>query len=103
MKTAWESAQTEGVDGKPDYQTAARWFRKAAEYGMADSQYNLAILYARGIGVEQNLPEAYKWFARAALQGDVESAKKRDELGNTLDAQSLNAAMQAVQKWIPEH
>jgi localization factor PodJL len=93
----------EGVDGKPDYQAAARWFHKAADYGVADSQYNLAVLYARGIGVEQNLAEAYKWFALAALQGDVESARKRDELEARLDAPALNAAMQAVQSWMPEH
>ena len=76
----------EGIDGKPDYKTAAQWFRKAAEHGVADSQYNLGILYARGIGVEQNLAESYKWFALAAAQGDQDAAKKRDDVGARLDA-----------------
>ena len=66
----------EGVDGKPDYQTAARWFRKAADHGVVDSQYNLAILYARGIGVETNLAEAFKWFALASREGDREAASE---------------------------
>ena len=57
----------EGIDGKPNYETAARWFRKASDYGIADSQYNLAVLYARGIGVEQNPVEAYRWFAVSTL------------------------------------
>ena len=70
----------EGIDGKPDYKTAAEWFRRAADYGVADSQYNLAILYARGIGVDQNILESYKWLALAALQGDNDAAKKRDEI-----------------------
>ena len=39
------------------------------ERGVADSQYNLGILYARGIGVDQNLAESYKWFALAAAAG----------------------------------
>jgi localization factor PodJL len=91
----------EGIDGKPDYQAAARWFGKAAGYAFADSQYNLAILYARGIGVEQNVAEAYKWFALAARDGDMESAKKRDDLGARLDRQSLNAAMAAIQSSSP--
>ena len=82
----------EGIDGKPDYQTAAKWFRKAADYGVADSQYNLGILYARGIGVEQNLAEAYKWFALAAREGDTDAAKKRDDVAARLDQQSLTAA-----------
>jgi localization factor PodJL len=92
----------EGIDGKPDYATAAKWFRKAADYGIADSQYNLAILYARGIGVEQNLTEAYKWFALAAKEGDVESARKRDELGARLDRASFAQATQMVQDFAPQ-
>ena len=87
----------EGLDGRPNYRAAAQWFTKAADYGIADSQYNLAILYIRGIGVEQNLAESYKWFALAANQGDQEAAKKRDEVAERLDPQSLNAAQLAVQ------
>ena len=82
----------EGMDGKPDYQSAAQWFRKAAAYGMSDSLYNLGVLYARGVGVEQNLAEAYRWFALAAREGDRSSEKKRDELASRLDPQSLKNA-----------
>jgi localization factor PodJL len=89
----------EGIDGKPDYQNAAIWFRKAADYGLTDSQYNLGILYGRGIGMEPNLPEAYKWFTLAARDGDRESAAKRDDVGGRLDAQALAAAKLAVQSW----
>ena len=56
-------------------------------------------LYARGIGVEQNYAESYKWFALGANQGDSEAAKKRDEIASHLDAQSLAAVQAAVQKW----
>ena len=92
----------EGIDGKPDYQTAAKWFGKAAGYGVADSQYNLAVLYARGIGVEQNLAESYKWFALAAHDGDAEAARRRDELVARLDQQSWQAAIKAVQAFVPQ-
>ena len=67
--------------------------------GVADSQYNLGILYARGIGVDQNLAESYKWFALAAQQGDQDAAKKRDDVAARLDQQSLVAAKLAVQTW----
>ena len=92
----------EGVDGKPDYATAARWFRKAADHGVVDSQYNLAILYARGIGVETNFAEAFKWFALAGRDGDRDAQRKRDDVANRLDKQSLAAAMQAAQAWQPQ-
>ncbi|MGL4286290.1 MAG: hypothetical protein ACRCVA_08115, partial [Phreatobacter sp.] len=82
---------------RPDYRTAAQWFRRAADYGVADSQFNLGILYARGLGVDQSLAESYKWFALAALGGDQDAAKKRDEVAGRLDAQTLVAVRLAVQ------
>ena len=96
------SVHAEGAQGKPDYKAAAQWFRKAADRGVADSQYNLGILYARGIGVEQNLAESFKWFSLAAAQGDADSVRKRDDVAKRLDAQSLAAAKLAIQTFTPE-
>jgi localization factor PodJL len=79
-----------------------QWFRKAADRGVADSQYNLGILYARGIGVEQNLAESFKWFSLAAAQGDADAGRKRDDIAKRLDAQSLAAAKLAIQTFTPE-
>jgi localization factor PodJL len=90
----------EGIDGKPDYRIAANWFRKAAEHGIADSQHNLGILYARGVGVEQNLTESYKWFSLASAQGDGDSASKRDDVAARLDQSSLAAANRAVKVFV---
>jgi localization factor PodJL len=52
---------------------AARWFAKAASFGLSDSQFNLAVLYERGDGVPQSLVDAYKWYSIAAATGDTES------------------------------
>ncbi len=79
-------------DGHPDYPGAADWFRKAATYGIHDSQYNLAILLARGLGVPQSLVQSYQWFAIAAAQNDADAAHKRDEVGSKLSASDLAAA-----------
>ena len=83
-------------------QSASQWFRKAAERGVADSQFNLGILYARGIGVEQNLAESYKWFSLAAAQGDADAGRKREDVAKRLDAQSLAAAKLAIQTFMVE-
>jgi localization factor PodJL len=92
----------EGINGRSDYRTAVLWFRKAADRGIADSQYNLAVLYARGTGEPQNYAEAYKWFALAAKQGDLEAARKRDEIAAELDDQTLAVADSVVRNWKPE-
>jgi TPR repeat protein len=44
--------------------------KKKAEAGNADSQYNLGLCYANGLGIGKNLTEAVKWYQLAANQGD---------------------------------
>jgi localization factor PodJL len=97
--SGWQRSTKKASGCKPDYNTAAVWFRKAADHGIADSQYNLAILYARGVGVEQNLAEAYKWFFLAAKEGDQDAAQKRDQIASRLDPQALAAARAAADSW----
>jgi localization factor PodJL len=94
--------EADGGGKGANYRSAADWFRRAADHGVADSQFNLAILYARGIGVEQNLAESFKWFSLAAAQGDADAARRRDEIGKKLDAQSLAAAKLAIQTFTAE-
>lgn len=49
------------------------WYRKAATQGNRDAQYNLAVSYAFGEGVKQDLTEAAIWYRRAAEQGHIVS------------------------------
>jgi localization factor PodJL len=76
-------------------------FRQAAERGVRDSQFNLAILHARGLGVPQDLVEAYKWFGIAANSGDEESAKRRDIIGEALSPEDKAEAEKAVATFQP--
>ena len=56
------------------------WYRKAAEQGYADAQYNLGILYANGQGVTQDYAEAARWYRKAADQGDAIAQINLDDL-----------------------
>ena len=87
---------------KPDFEGAAKWFQKASEFGVRDSQFNLAILYARGNGVKQDLEESYKWFAIAARDGDGDAAQKRDEVANAMSPEQLSSAKAKVELWKPQ-
>ena len=89
------------LEGKPDYPNALGWFRKAADRGVADSQFNLGVLYARGIGMEANIAESYRWFALAAQSGDRDAGQKRDDVAKRLDPQTLKAVQANVQQWKP--
>jgi localization factor PodJL len=90
------------ADGTTDNQSAAQWFQKAAEFGVKDSQFNLGILAAKGVGMKQNLEEAYKWFALVAKTGDKDAATKRDEIANALRPEQLERARGAVELWKPK-
>jgi len=54
-----------------DFETALREFTLAAENGLALAQYNLAILYFTGQGVDQDLSKAFQWTEAAAVQGHL--------------------------------
>ena len=87
--------------GKPNYTSAALWFGKAAEYGIHDSQYNLAVLLARGLGLPKDLLKSYTWFAIVAAAGDADAAQKRDDVGARLTSSELAAANAAAAGFAP--
>jgi localization factor PodJL len=87
---------------EPDFDAAAQWFKKASDLGVRDSQFNLAILYARGNGVKQDLEESYKWFAIAARDGDADAAEKRDEVANAMKPEQLSSAKAKMELWKPQ-
>jgi TPR repeat protein len=52
-----------------DYKQTEARFRKAAEQGNADAQFNLGYLYDKGQGVPQDYAQAAAWYRKAAEQG----------------------------------
>jgi TPR repeat protein len=49
---------------------AYKEFLAAAKEGHADSQFNVALMYEKGIGVSKDEKEAVVWYSKAALQGN---------------------------------
>ena len=60
-------------EGTKDYEQAVKWFRKAADQGVDEAQYNLGLCYYAGLGVTQNYTSAVEYFRKAAEQGNVKS------------------------------
>lgn len=57
-----------GSAGPKDLGTAADWYRKAADAGLAKARYNLGALYYSGEGVRKDPQVAADWFSKAAYQ-----------------------------------
>ncbi|WP_246663608.1 peptidoglycan-binding protein [Phyllobacterium endophyticum] len=92
-----------GIEGAaPDNEAAVRWFTQAAELGVKDSQFNLGILSAKGVGMPQNLEESYKWFALAAIAGDKDAAQKRDDVAKAMSDGQVERAKAATELWKPK-
>jgi len=52
---------------------ASKWFRKAAEQGDADVQFNIGISYHTGQSVSQDFAKVLRWYRMAAEQGLAEA------------------------------
>lgn len=54
---------------------AFRWFKTAADGNMNIAQYNLGVMYLKGVYVPKDLGEAKRYFSLAAGNGHEEAAK----------------------------
>lgn len=84
-----------------DMGVAAGWFEKAAERGVVDSQFNLAILFENGQGVKQSLPDAYFWYSVAGAQGDQTAAARIDAISPQMSDADIQAAETRIETFSP--
>ena len=73
MGMSWSADLQKGLDAaqKGNFATAFREWKPLAEQGDAVAQYNLGVMYRKGLGVPQNDKIAVKWYKLAAEQGDA--------------------------------
>jgi TPR repeat protein len=67
------AAYKDGLGTEKDLATAAKWFRKAADQGVAGAQYELAEMFMYGEGVPQDSSEAARLHKMAADQGNIDA------------------------------
>jgi TPR repeat protein len=72
--------------------TAVEWYRKAADQGHAEAQYNLGVMYERGKGVGQSDPTAAQWYFKAAEQGHADAQKNLEQVHATEKKRRLQSA-----------
>jgi TPR repeat protein len=56
-----------------DYAEAYRQWKTAAEAGDSEAQFDLAVLYAQGLGVSRDLGIAMRWYRSAAEKGNAQA------------------------------
>lgn len=65
--------------------------------------FELGVNYSCGRKVNADLVEAHKWFNIAALRGDVEAARRRQEIAAEMSAYQIASAQRAAREWLSVH
>lgn len=55
-----------GQGVRQDRRKAAEWYEKAANQGVSEAQFNLALCYDKGEGVQQDYLKAAEWYEKSA-------------------------------------
>ena len=79
-----------------------KWYRKAAEQGFSQAQYNLGVSYAMGNGVPQDDVLAYMWFSLAGASGDEDAKTNRETVFKRMTPEQIAEAQKLSREWKPK-
>ena len=86
---------------------AMRWYRLAAEQGLAAAQGSLGVMYSTGYGVLQDSVSAHMWLNLAAAQSMGEAreliVKIRDSVAESMTREDLSEAQRRAREWHAAH
>ena len=95
-----EAAQ---VQNKNARQEAVRWYRLAAEQGIARAQYNLGLKYAIGEGVPEDDVLAYMWYNLSAAQGNETARSNKEIIERSMTREQIAEAQRLSREWVAAH
>lgn len=73
--------------------------RRAAEQGVAEAQFNLGLMYAKGQGVSQDYVAARMFLNLAGAKGNEDARKTRDLIATKMTAAQISEAQRRAQEW----
>jgi len=78
---------------KNDYKKALNKFEKLSEMGYAKAQYNLAVIFYKGLGVPQNFKKSYYW----SMMSDLNGQKEAKQLLNKCEKKVNNESKKEIE------
>jgi hypothetical protein len=70
------------------------------EAPVADTFYELGLMYSIGRSVPVDYVTAHKWFNLAALRGNDDAARLRREIADQMSEGEIAAAQRAARAWL---
>jgi hypothetical protein len=89
-----------------DLALAAKWYRVAADQGIAIAQNHLGTLYENGEGVPQDYVEAYFWLSLGEANGSTsttDGVDDRDLASSELTKAALLEVQERARTWFEQH
>jgi uncharacterized protein len=71
--------------------------------GNAESFFELGMKYSIGLSVPTDFVSAHKWFNIAALRGNKEAIRLRQEIAAQMSESEIAAAQRAARAWLKAH
>ncbi len=84
-----------GFGQQRDFDVAFEWYLQAASLGLAEAQFNVAIMLDAGLGRDRDVQEAQIWYTRAALRDHARAQYNLGLLYETGDGIASNPALAA--------
>ena len=81
-----------------DDKTAVKWYKLAAEQGIASAQCNLGVMYRDEQGVTQDNVYAHMWLNIAASSGQEKASRTRDIIDKRMT--DISAAQKLAEECI---
>jgi Sel1 repeat len=77
---------------KHEYEFAIEMYRVAASWAYKPAEYNLGVMYARGQGVDTDLPRALAWMALAAERNEKHYVDAREAIYAAMTREQFDQA-----------
>ena len=75
----------------------------AAQGEAPDALFQLGLMYCSGREVAMSLVDAHKWFNLAALRGNDEARRFRQELARDMTRAQVAQAQKLAREWLVRH
>lgn len=75
----------------------------AAQGGAPDAYFELGLMYCAGREVDLDLIQAHKWFNLAALRGNDDAKRYRQEISSEMSKAQIAEAQRLAREWNKLH
>ncbi|MFM9940620.1 MAG: hypothetical protein ACKVP7_14145 [Hyphomicrobiaceae bacterium] len=75
----------------------------AEQTGAPDALFELGLMYCSGRDVTLDMVEAHKWFNIAALRGNIEARRYRQEIAREMSKAEIGVAQKRAREWLSKH